>query len=303
MERNGNFSNLGAGVIGLSGVVLFSAKSVFAKMAYEYKVDPISVLYLRMVFSFPLVLLVGFYYERKTKRTAVHWPDILKVVTISVLGYYVSAVFNFIGLSYIQASIERIVLFIYPTMVIFLSAIFLKKPFTIKQLVAISISYFGLVIAFADKLFLHTEAGFWFGVMLILCSALTYAIFLTISDGLITRVGSIRFSTTATLTMCICMIIHALLAGKWEVTGYANNVYLYCILMAVLSTVVPVYMFNYSMSKLGASNVAIISCLGPICTLMLSAALLHESVNIWQIIGTTVVIGGILIIQLGKQAK
>jgi len=97
------------------------------------------------------------------------------------------------------------------------------------------------------------------------------------------------------------MIIHALLAGKYGITGYAHNVYVYCILMAVLSTVLPVYMFNYSMSKLGASNVAIISCLGPICTLMLSAALLHESITMLQIFGTTIVIGGILVIQLGKQ--
>jgi len=300
MKEKNSFGNFGASAIGLSGVVLFSAKSVFAKMAFEYRVDPISVLYMRMLFSFPLILLAGFFYEKTRKTSTVHWKDIAKVAAISVLGYYISALFNFVGLTYIDASIERLVLFLYPTMVIFLSLIFLKKAITAKQIVAISISYVGLIVAFADKLLVNSNPGFWFGVMLILLSSFTYAIFLTVSDDLINRVGSFRFSTVATLTMCICMIIHAMVAGKTHIEGYNSHVIWYCVLMAVLSTVIPVYLFNYSMSKLGASNVSIISCLGPVVTLMLSAIMLKEVITIWQIIGTIIVLGGIFIVNLEK---
>lgn len=303
MREKNSFDNFGASAIGLSGVVLFSAKSVFAKMAYEYRVDPISVLYMRMLFSFPLVLLAGYFYEKTRKTASVDWKDIAKVAAISVLGYYISALFNFIGLTYIEASIERLVLFIYPTMVIFLSMIFLKKPVTGKQVLAISISYLGLIIAFADKLMVHNNAGFWIGVLLILLSSFTYAIFLTVSDNLIQRVGSFRFSTVATLTMCVCMIAHAAFMGKTNISGYNSHVIWYCILMAVLSTVIPVYMFNYSMSRLGASNVSIISCLGPVGTLILSAILLNETITLWQIAGTIVVMGGILVVNLEKESK
>jgi drug/metabolite transporter (DMT)-like permease len=224
MREKNSFENLGASAIGLSGVVLFSAKSVFAKMAFEYRVDPIAVLYMRMLFSFPLVLMVGFLYEKTHKTASIDWKDIFKVIAISVLGYYISALFNFVGLTYIEASIERLVLFIYPTIVIFLSMIFLKKPVTGKQILAISISYVGLIIAFADKLMMHNSAGFWFGVLLILLSSFTYAIFLTVSDGLIQRVGSMRFSTIATLTMCVCMITHAMVAGKTNIGNYNSHV-------------------------------------------------------------------------------
>jgi len=183
-------------------------------------------------------------------------------------------------------------------MVIFLSAIFLKKPVTIKQIIAISVSYVGIFLAFADKLNVKSSSQFWFGATLIFVSSFTYAIFLTVSDKLIKKVGSMRFTTTATLTMCVCLISHALFTGKAGIEGYNTHVYWYCLLMAVLSTVIPVYMFNYSMSKLGASNVSIISCLGPICTLIFSAILLNEIITIWQIIGTLIVMGGILIIHL-----
>lgn len=303
MRDKNSFGNLGASAIGLSGVVLFSAKSVFAKMAFEYRADPIGVLYMRMLFAFPFIVLVGFFYEKTRKTAFVSWKDISKVAAISVLGYYISALFNFVGLTYIDASIERLVLFLYPTMVIFLSMIFLKKAVTIKQIVAIAFSYLGLMVAFADKLMVPNKAGFWFGVTLILLSSFTYAIFLTISDGLIKKVGSMRFTTIATLTMCICMIVHAMVVGKTHIASYDHHVIWYCLLMAVLSTVIPVYLFNYSMSRLGASNVSIISCLGPVVTLMLSAVMLKEVITLWQIIGTIIIMGGILIVNLEKGKK
>jgi drug/metabolite transporter (DMT)-like permease len=296
MKISNNYGNLGAGMIGLTGVVMFSAKSVFAKMAFAYRVDPIAVLYMRMLFAFPLVLMVGFWYEKTRKQSVIIWKDILKVVAISILGYYISALFNFIGLVYIDASLERLLLFSYPTMVIVLSAIFLKRPVTMKQILAICLAYAGLFLAFADKISVKTSSAFWIGVLLIMASSFTYAIFLTVSDDLIKRVGSVRFTTTATLTMSICMIIHALFAGVGNIEGYNSNVYWYCILMAVFSTVIPVYLFNYSMSRIGASNVSIISCFGPVCTIAYSAMLLNEVITMWQIAGTLVVILGIFII-------
>jgi RarD protein len=292
-----------AGMIGLSGVVLFSAKSVFAKMAYEYRIDPISVLYLRMLFSFPLLLTVIFVYEKTRKHAWAHWQDIAKVIVISILGYYISAVFNFVGLLYIDASIERLILFLYPTMVIILSAIFLNKRVSTKQIIAILIAYLGIIIAFAEKLKMNSEHNLWLGVSLVFVSSLTYAIFLTVSDNLIQKVGSFRFTSIATLTMAICMIIHALSVGKAQIEGYNHHVYFYCILMAVLSTVLPLYLFNYSISRLGAANVSIISCMGPVITLLLSAVLLSETITLWQLAGTMVVMGGILIIHLNYSSR
>ena len=293
--------NFQAGAIALAGVVLFSAKSVFAKMAYVYKIDPVSVIYLRMLFALPFIAIIGIWYESKHVGEKVHWKDILQIVCISTLGYYISSLFDFIGLLYVEAAIERLILFLYPTMVIILSAVFMRKKINFYQILSIVIAYGGLLLAFADKLVLKNTHLFWYGVILIIFSSFTYAIFLTISDGLISRVGSVRFTTIAIFTMCGCIIIHALITGKAAVRGYDSHIYFDCFYMSLLSTVIPIYMFNYAIEKLGASNVSIISCAGPICTLMYSSALLSEVITFWQVLGTLVVIAGIMIIYLKKK--
>jgi drug/metabolite transporter (DMT)-like permease len=289
--------------IALAGVVLFSAKSVFAKMVYEYKVNPVSVIYLRMLIALPLIAIIGFWYEKKHKADNVNWKDVAQVVLISLLGYYISSILDFVGLLYVEAAIERLILFLYPTMVIILSAVFMKKKITIYQIIAIVVSYIGLIIAFADKLMIKNSNLFWYGAVLIVLSSLTYAIFLVLSDGLIARLGSTRFTTIAVLTMSIGIILHAMVTGKANIYGYNSQVYINCALMAILSTVIPVYMFNYAIEKLGSSNVSIISCAGPICTLVYSSFLLSERITIFQILGTFVVMGAILFMYYRKKQE
>lgn len=286
-----------AGIIGLAGVVLFSAKSVFARMAYEFQADPISVLYLRMLIALPFLLAIGFIYERRRPRhEPLKWKDILSVIALSILGYYISTVLDFIGLLYVEAAIERLIVFMYPTMVIILTAVFLKKRAEKRQVWAIAISYLGMILAFGDKLMVKNSPEFWLGVTLILLSALTYAIFVISSDRLIQRMGSVRFTTVATLTMCASIILHAFITGKANIGNLDKHIYWSCTLMALLSTVAPIYMVNYAMSRMGATNISIIASLGPVCTLLLAAMLLNEKVTMWQFAGTLVVVGGVLII-------
>lgn len=177
MEQNVSKQNVYAGIIALAGVVLFSAKSVFAKMVYNYHVDPVTTIYLRMLFALPFVAAIGVWYEIKHKNDRVHWKDVLAVVCISILGYYISSLLDFIGLVYVEAAIERLIMFLYPTMVIVLSAIFMRKRINIYQITAILVAYGGLLLAFADKLMLQNTYLFWYGAILIALSSFTYAIF------------------------------------------------------------------------------------------------------------------------------
>jgi drug/metabolite transporter (DMT)-like permease len=296
--KNQNFQ---AGLIALAGVVMFSAKSVFAKMAYVYKVGPISVIYLRMLFALPFVVIMGIWFERNKKQEKIQLKDIILVFGISMLGYYISSLCDFIGLLYVEASIERLILFLYPTFVIIISAIFLKKNINIYQIISIVIAYSGLLLAFGNKMNMKNSNLFWYGAILIVFSSLTYAIFLVIADGLIARLGSFRFTTLAILSMCLCIIVHAMFSGKAKISGYNHHVYFDCLLMAIFSTVIPIYMFNYAIEKLGSSNVSIISCAGPICTLMYSSVLLNEVITLYQVLGTFIVVGGILIIYFRKK--
>ncbi|HEY9123327.1 MAG TPA: DMT family transporter [Bacteroidales bacterium] len=290
------------GLLALAGVVLFSAKSVFAKMIYAYNVHPVAMLYLRMMVALPFLLAFYFWYENKYPQKKAHWRDILQVIGISLIGYYLSGILDFIGLLYVEAAIERLILFLYPTMVLVLSILFLRKEAKLNQFIAMIVSYIGLLVAFADKLTMSNTSMFWFGVVLIVLSSFLYAIFLTLADKLIDRLGSIRFTTIACLTMTASIVIHAFITGKAHFVGYPSQVYLYSFIMGVFSTVVPVFMFNYAIEKLGSTNVSIISCAGPICTLMYSALLIDEPITLYQIVGTLIVMAGIMFVYKSKTA-
>lgn len=291
-------------ILGLIGVILGSAKSVFAKMAYETHADAVSILFLRMLISLPFLMLIGFLYEKKQHSYGpLSWRDIILIAGWSFIGYYLSALFDFIGLLYVDAALERLIVFTYPTMIIIISAIFLRREIKPRQVSAIVISYIGILISFGNKLSMEPSAQFWIGVIFIFLSALTYAVFLIASEGIISRLGSMRFTTIATLSMTVCVLVHAVFAGKTNVALMDSKAVWACVLMAILSTIAPIYMFNIAVGKLGVTNMSVIACLGPACTLILASVLIKEKITMWEISGTFVVMLGVLIISFEKLRK
>ncbi len=285
-------------LIGILGVVLFSAKAVMVKLAYQYDVSPVNLLMFRMLFSLPFYLIMIFIYEPDTtqKRTK---NDYLALVLFGFLGYYLASFFDFLGLEYIKASIERVILFIYPTIVIILSKLFLKRPISKVQIVAIVLTYIGVVIAFWDD-FSVEGSTFLIGATLIFMSALTYASYLVGSDWLIPKFGVITFTSYAMIISCVCVIVHYLIFERTSLFGYHQNVYWLGLAMAFLSTVIPSFLVSWTIKKIGAPDFSILGSLGPISTIMLASIFLDEKITILQIIGTIIVILGIIIIAKNK---
>lgn len=287
-------------LLALSGVLMFSTKSVFAKMAIAINPDVLTVLFLRIGFGFPIVLMIFIVtWIRNKEKHKMLYKDYIAVFLFAIIGYYMSSLFNFQGLKYITASAERIVLFLYPTFVILMSATFLKQKIKAKQIVAITVCYFGLIIAFSDKLVIDGTGNFWTGVFLVAASAMTYAVFLTASNKYIPRIGPTMFTTLSLLSACIATIIHfSIQNGYAELLRQTDEFYLICGLMSVIGTILPAYMFNTAIKHLGASNVSIISSLGPVETMVMSAMALHEQISLVQVFGTIFVILGVLILKM-----
>ncbi len=182
-------------LLAIIGVVLFSAKAVIVKMAYRYDISSEHLLLFRMAFSLPFYLVIASF-NRPTKPKEIKKVDYLWILFFGFVGYYLASYFDFIGLQYIKAGLERIILFIYPTLVIIISRIFLKKTITKKQLLAIFITYIGVVITFWGELQLGAP-NIVVGSVLIFLSALTYATYLVGSGWLIPKLGVITFTSYA----------------------------------------------------------------------------------------------------------
>jgi drug/metabolite transporter (DMT)-like permease len=135
--------------IGILGVVLFSSKAVMVKLAYNYEVDAISILLLRMLFAFPFYVCIAYLYRNKNSAVSIKHKDYIWIFVFGFVGYYLASYFDFVGLTYIKASLERIILFLYPTIVIILNRLFLKQHISKIQAGAISLTYLGIVLAFS----------------------------------------------------------------------------------------------------------------------------------------------------------
>ncbi|MEQ9297232.1 MAG: DMT family transporter [Cyclobacteriaceae bacterium] len=277
-----------------TGVVLFSTKAIMVKLAYPYGVDHVSLLVLRMVFALPIYLVIDFFWNKKPEEVELGPKDYLGVIMAGIFGYYLASLFDFQGLLYISASLERLILFTYPTIVILISRFFLKEQISAKQYLGIGITYLGMLIIFSPQLFISPDPEFWKGAGLVFLSALTYAFFLVTSGKYVPRFGTVRFTAWSLSISAMCVMIHFGRTSQASILSHPPEVYYLGGAMAVFATVIPSFLISAAIRRMGASNMSIIGSLGPVSTILLAIAFLGESLDWYQVIGAIVVIGGVV---------
>lgn len=286
-------------LIAVVGVVLFSAKAIMVKLAYQYEVSALHILLFRMVFALPFYMVFAFYFKPKHSNK-IKKVDYLWLIAFGFVGYYLASYFDFLGLSYIKAGLERIILFIYPTLVLLISKVFLKTKITNEQLIAILITYFGVVLAFWSELQFQSE-HIVLGGLLIFLSALTYASYLVGSGWLIPKFGVMAFTSYAMIVSTVCVIVHYLITDRGNVFNYPNEVYVLGFLMAIVSTIIPSFLVSLAIKKLGANTFSIIGSVGPISTIILAYIFLGEQLSTLQIFGAVIVISGVSYISFNQR--
>ncbi len=277
----------------------FSAKAIIIKLAYRYGVDAITLLALRMLFSLPLFVLLAWWASRES-LTPVSGRDAYVISVLGLVGYYLASYFDFLGLQYITAGLARLVLFLYPTFVLLFSAVLFQRPVTRRDVLALALSYLGIVLVFVNDL--RTQPGnvvlgsFW-----VLLSALFYAAYLLGSGRLVTRVGSNRFSAYAGIAASVGVIVHFLVTSHAALLfKQAAAVYGLAFLMASLATVLPIALTAEGIRRIGSSHASILGAVGPVTTIILGFMFLGEPITAIQVAGAALVMGGVLAIALHK---
>jgi drug/metabolite transporter (DMT)-like permease len=265
------------------------------KLAYQFEVDSVSLLLLRMVFALPFYVVISLLQKPVVDKTLTR-KDFLYLAGFGFIGYYLASYFDFLGLSYIKAGLERLILFVYPTLVFIISFVFLKKPITKNQVYAILITYIGVAIVFSSELNQGQSENVVLGATLIFLSALTYAGYLVGSGWLIPKFGATRFTSYAMIISCFCVIAHySVTTDVSNIVTLQPEVYWIGLLMAVFATVIPSYLISFSIKTLGAGNFSIMGSLGPISTVLLAYFFLDETLTLVQLLGAVVVIAGVMI--------
>jgi drug/metabolite transporter (DMT)-like permease len=284
------------------GSILYSTKAIFVKLAYQYDVDAVTLLLLRMLFSLPFYLGIAIYLTRKSDSYRLNRKDYQQLFFLGIVGYYLSSYLDFKGLEYITASLERLILFIYPTFVVLLGYFFFKEKINRSQVLALILTYVGIVVVFiGNDDILHQQNLIIGSTLIVLCSIL-FAIYMVGSGQLLPRLGTWRFTSYALTISSIAVILHYTIDNR-GIGGfdYPLPVFGYSFLMATISTVIPTLLISESIRRIGASNVAIIASVGPISTITLAWIFLDERLMILQILGGILVLSGVVFISVTRK--
>lgn len=295
-------SRLVGALLVVVAAIAFSGKAVIIKLAYRHGVDPLTLLALRMVFSAPLFVILALWARRGANVQPLSAADLRAVLALGLVGYYLASYFDFLGLQYISAALERVLLFVHPTFVLLLAAVLFKRPITARDVVAVVLSYMGIALVFGNDL--ATQPGnVALGAAWVLLSALFYAAYLLGSGRLVGRVGSLRFASYAGLVSCVAVVLHYLITRNAAlIVSQPLPVYSLALLMAVVSTVLPIVLTSEGIRRIGASHASIIGSVGPIATIFLGFIFLDEAITAIQIAGAALVMAGVLAISLQRKA-
>lgn len=288
--------------LALTGAILFSAKAIYVKLVYRTEaIDAISMLALRMMFSLPFYLFAAFSLSRRpdnVKLTARQWAQI---GVLGLLGYYMSSLLDFMGLAYISAGLERLILFLYPTFALLIGAVAFRQKITRTQFFALLIAYFGMVVAFAGDVQQQWDPGLITGSLLVLGCAITYAFYIVGGGAIIPKVGSVKYTAYALSFAAFGVFTQYLVTHGTEVRHFTGHTYWLCFQMAIVSTVVPTFLTSEGIRRIGSGNTAIITSVGPVATILQAYIFLGEPVTWPQLAGTALVLAGVLLI--GRKGK
>jgi len=279
------------------GVLAFSLKAIVVKLIYRYNLDPVTLLALRMVFALPFFVVAAAWANRGRAVPPLTLRDSALIGVLGILGYYAGSMFDFTGLQYVTAALGRLVLFLYPTVVVILSAVFLKKAITLRVATALVVSYLGIALVLS-RAALEQQANIGLGALLIFCGALVYSVYLVGGSRVVQRVGSMRFTVLAMCVATAVCVAHFLVTRPLAVLAQPPEVYALVLLLATVCTVLPVFATAEALKRVGANLVAIVGSAGPVATILLGFIILDEKMTAIQLAGAALVVGGVLLVTM-----
>ena len=275
------------------GAIAFSGKAIIVKLAYQHGVDSVTLLMLRMVFALPVFLAMAWWASRG--QPALSRRDWLGIALLGGCGYYLSSFMDFLGLQYISASLERLILYLNPTLVLLLGWAVYGRRVGRAQALAMAVSYSGILLVFAHEVrFEGSKTAL--GAALCLGSAALYSVYLVYSGEMVKRIGSMRLVGLASSVACVCCILQFLLLRPLAAADVGPQVLWLSVLNASVCTVVPILLVMMAIERVGASVTAQTGMIGPLSTLLMGVVILDEPLNAWIIAGTALVLSGVYLV-------
>ncbi|MBS1659836.1 MAG: DMT family transporter [Bacteroidetes bacterium] len=291
-------------LISFTGAILFSTKAIIVKLAFRAThTDALTLLTLRMLLSLPFYLFTAIWSFRQEGNVKMNKKEWTWVIILGLLGYYLSSFFDFLGLQYISAGLERLILFLYPSFSVLINSLAFRQRISRAQYWALALTYVGIGIAYFGELSIDTaNPNFYWGSFLVFLCAVTYAFYLSGTGRMVQRIGANKFTTYSMLSATTAILLHFLLREintpihHLPIGPNTSTLWAYGLLLAIIATVIPSFLLSAGMKRIGANNAAIVTSIGPVSTILQAHFFLGDPFLWEQWTGTTLVIIGVLLI-------
>jgi drug/metabolite transporter (DMT)-like permease len=277
------------------GAVLFSGKAIVVKLCYRHGADAATVLALRMLFSLPFFWTAMWWYTATRRPPPLARADLLRILALGFVGYYLSSYLDFLGLQYVSVGLERIILYLNPTLVLLISAVFLRKRIAPRQWLAMAVAYVGVSLVFLHDVRFDGDRAVLGSALVFLC-ALTYAVYLIFADEIVHRVGSLRLVAYASASSTFFCVAQALLMDPVALVSQTRPVYWLSLVNAGLCTFVPMLLIMMSVQRVGSSLTSQTGVVGPVATVLLGWYFLAEPIGGLQLLGMAIVLGSMALL-------
>jgi drug/metabolite transporter (DMT)-like permease len=288
-------------VFALLAAVGFSAKAILVKLAYLHSVDAITLLALRMAFSVPFFIGVALWVKRHHAEPLGRHDQIL-VLVLGLVGYYLSSFLDFLGLQYISAGLERLILFLYPTITVILSTLVYKRAIGRKVMAAMALCYAGIALVFFHDVGTMQDR-IALGTLLVFSSTLSYSIYLVGAGHAIARIGATRFTAYAMIVASSASLLQFFVTHPISALDLPVQIYELAFSMAIFSTLLPVFLLSYAIRRIGSSSTSLIGSIGPVSTIYMAYVFLGEGISLLQLAGSLLVMIGVLVISMNSKRE
>jgi drug/metabolite transporter (DMT)-like permease len=280
-------------ILAAAGSIAFSGKAIIVKLAYRHGVDAITLLMYRMLFALPVFAAMAWWAGRG--KPALARRDWLGVLWLGFTGYYLASYLDFVGLHYVTAAFERLILYLNPTLVLVLGWLLYGQRISHRQMVAMALSYSGVLLVFGHEASLQ-GANVVLGAVLVFLSAISYATYMACSGALVQRLGALRLAGLATSVACLLCIAQFAALRPLSAAAVAPEVLWLSVLNATLCTALPVLLVMMAIERIGAGLTAQTGMIGPMSTILMGVVILGEPLNAWIMAGTVLVLGGVFLV-------
>lgn len=282
-------------IIAICAAFLFSTKPILIKYLYGLGMEPLPLMWLRMMLALPVYIVVGYFaWNKLTTKPAL--SQCLAAAGIGLLGYYLASYLDLLGLQYVSAQFERVILYAYPSFVVILGGLFFSQPLSRKIILPLILTYGGLILMYAQDTQLsglQTASQHQLGVVLILASALSFSLYILFSKKAITGIGSLLFTSIAMGSAAVATAIHQGVSHGLSLPSLSTEAWSGVVALTLLATVLPSFMTSEAIKRIGPAKASMTGTLGPVATTIMAILWLGEGFTLFSLAGMSLVIFGI----------